>query len=139
MTLPTGEGIAENSDVQIESSMLHVEYIDDTSNPVTEACTTMSQKRKSHSNSPDRRKKGRTSGPPENNEIEQTTIVGSRNSRRASARVSLGRSVNEQPIARRTSARRVAETWSPEFLLSNPKSKLASCNLRVLAVKNVKS
>lgn len=133
ITLPTTEAIVENSDVPIERSIVHVECVHDHS---TEGPTTMSQKRKSDSNYPHGRKKGRMSGPQENSDIEQTTTVGSsRNSKRTSARAGLGGSVIEQPIARRTSARRVAEIWSPERLLSNPKSKLASCNLKVHAVK----
>ena len=138
MTLPTSAAIAENSDVSSELSTMHVEYTHDYSMPVTEVSTTMSQKRKSDCNSPENGNKARRSEPAEKNAIEQTTTVcSSRNTRRISTRAGLGRSVNE-PLTRRTSARRVSETWSPEFLLSNPKSKLARCNLKVFVYQSVK-
>src|SRR2546430_1286887 len=139
MTLPRTEAMAEHSDAAVERSMTHVECVHDHSNPASETPTIMAQKRNSDSNSPHARKRGRMSEPRENNDIEQiATGRPSRNSTRISARAGSSRSVIEQPIARRTSARRVAEIWSPEFLLSNPKSKLTSCNLKVLLVYSMK-
>src|SRR5271155_3793373 len=42
-----------------------------------------------------------------------------------------GRTVSE-PIASRTSTKRVrSANWTPQFLLTNPKSKLVHCNLNV--------
>jgi len=139
MTLPRTEAMAENSDGPVVRPMTHGECVHDHSNPASETPTIMAQKRNSDSNSPHARKRGRMSEPRENNDIEQiATVRPSRSSTRTSARAGSSRFVIEQPIGRRTSARRVAEIWSPECLLSNPKSKLTSCNLKVLPVHCMK-
>lgn len=48
------------------------------------------------------------------------------------------RVTNERPPPRVASTRTRGQNWSPEYLLSEPKSKLVHCNLNVIALKSVK-
>ena len=124
-TMDSNEG-----DFSSISSVGSVEHFREES--VTPADTEfISQKRRSGRKSSGSAKKARTAGLDVGDSSGQTTTLGSpRYTRRTTTR-SVPRPGNE-PTGGRAPSRRVPEIWSPEYLLANPKSKLARCNLNDL-------
>jgi hypothetical protein len=124
-TMDSNEG-----DFSSISSVGSVEHFREES--VTPADTEfISQKRRSGRKPSGSAKKARTAGLDVSDSSGQTTTLGSpRYTRRTTRSV---HKPGDEPTAGRTPSRRVPEIWSPEYLLANPKSKLARCNLNVTA------
>ena len=93
----------------------------------------ISQKRRSGRKSSGSAKKARTAGHDVGDSSGQTTALASPRYTRRTTRHSSVSKPGSEPAAGRTSSRRIPEIWSPEYLLANPKSKLAHCNLNVTA------
>jgi hypothetical protein len=128
-TMDSNEG-----DFSSISSVDSVEHFREEPASVTPADTEfISQKRRSGRKSSGSAKKAKTAGHGHDvgDSSGQTTTLGSpRYTRRTTRSV---HKPGDEPTAGRTPSRRVPEIWSPEYLLANPKSKLARCNLNVTA------
>src|SRR5579859_3906060 len=124
----TNEGEPGSSTLSVESA----EHIHNLSMPPAEEIESRSQKRRSGRSIAAAAKKAKTSVHDNSNSTSPATpIVSPRTARRTTAHSVPNKPGNEAE-PRRTSSRRVPETWSAQHLLSNPKSKLAHCNLNVV-------
>ena len=96
-----------------------------------------SQKRRSARSVAGTVKKAKKTGD-DNGQSTSITVppVPPRTSRRATTRIVPSKPGSEV-APRRTASRRVPETWSAQHLLSNPKSKLAHCNLNVITDNSI--
>ena len=134
LTADTHEG-----DPGSTSSVDSAEHIHKPSMPPAEDTEMRSQKRRSGRSVAAAAKKAKTSEHDNSNSTGQTTpVVSPRTARRTTAR-SVPNKPGNEVAPRHTSSRRVPETWSAQHLLSNPKSKLAHCNLNVVTDKSKRS